>query len=71
MRRREFIALFGASIAWPLVARAQQTGRVPRIGILTGSTATLYTSPNSFIRGLHELGYTEGQNLVDRARLEI
>ena len=39
MRRREFIALAGASIAWPFAALAQQAGRIYRLGFLGAASA--------------------------------
>jgi putative ABC transport system substrate-binding protein len=69
MRRRDFIPLLGGTaVAWPLVARAQQTTKMPRIGILSPGRSELPDTTlnmlNSFLRGLHELGYTEGQNVA-------
>jgi putative tryptophan/tyrosine transport system substrate-binding protein len=69
MQRREFITLLGgAAAAWPLAARAQQATKVPRIGILSPGRSELpdptLNMLNAFLQGLHELGYTEGQNLA-------
>src|SRR5499427_7982186 len=68
MRRREFIALLGMVIGWPLAARSQQAAKIPRIGILSPSRSQ-DASPNrvtlkAFVAGLHELGYAEGQNIT-------
>jgi putative ABC transport system substrate-binding protein len=63
MRRREFIAVVAGALTWPVAADAQQTGKMPRIGILNnGSAASTTNYP--FFQGLRELGYTEGQNLA-------
>jgi putative ABC transport system substrate-binding protein len=64
MRRREFMALVGGAIAWPLTVAARQTGIIPKIGILNNGAAALYPRPNAFLQGLKDLGYIEGQNLA-------
>jgi putative ABC transport system substrate-binding protein len=66
MRRREFITLLGgATIAWPLDARAQQGTRVFRVGFLGLPTAdSLPKRTEAFRAGLRDLGYQEGRNVV-------
>jgi ABC-type uncharacterized transport system substrate-binding protein len=68
VRRREFIGLVGgAAAAWPLAARAQQSERVRRIGVLQAideSDPEGQRRKAAFVRGLQKLGWTEGANLV-------
>ena len=65
-RRRNFITLLaGVAAAWPLAARAQQAGKVYRIGMLEMPSATLNVANiNALREGLRQRGYAEGQNLV-------
>jgi putative tryptophan/tyrosine transport system substrate-binding protein len=66
MRRREFIAGLGSAAAWPLAARAQQTGRLRRIGVLvSGDENDPVYKPrvSSFTQALEDLGWTDGRNV--------
>jgi len=67
MRRRKFIALISASVAWPFAAMAQQPGRTYRLGALLGNPRDSRNVP--FFEQLRRLGFIEGQNLTveDRA----
>ena len=66
MKRRTFIALLGGGAAvWPLAARAQQPGRVWRIGVLETTSMELNAANfEAFRQSLRELGYIEEQNLT-------
>src|SRR6516165_6444985 len=69
MRRREFIKLLGCTaMGYPIVANAQGSQKISRIGVL--STTWGPTSPivQSFREGLKRLGYVEGQNIVIETR---
>jgi putative tryptophan/tyrosine transport system substrate-binding protein len=62
IKRREVITFLGGVAAWPLVAQAQQAGRIYRLGILTGLKRD---NPQmiAFFEELSRLGFVEGQNL--------
>jgi putative tryptophan/tyrosine transport system substrate-binding protein len=66
MKRREFITLLGAAAAArPLAARAQQTGKVARVGFLGAASAPGYANQLAGFRaGLRDLGYVDGTNVV-------
>ena len=66
LRRREFITLLGgAAVAWPLAARAQQTGKVYRIGYLGVTSYAGYAREiEALLSGLRRLGYEEGKNIA-------
>jgi putative tryptophan/tyrosine transport system substrate-binding protein len=66
MRRRDFIVLFsGAATAWPLAALAQQTKKVPRIGVLwhaaNAEEEDVYLSVVT--KAFADLGYVDGTNI--------
>ena len=67
MKRRTFIAALGGAAAWPMVARGQQPERMRRIGFLT-PISEHDSEGRSWIaaltRGLQELGWTEGRNVL-------
>jgi putative ABC transport system substrate-binding protein len=63
--RRKFISVLGGTaVAWPLVARAQQSA-MPVIGFLRNTAATGYNPiVTAFARGLKEAGFVDGQNVA-------
>jgi putative tryptophan/tyrosine transport system substrate-binding protein len=69
MQRRQFIQILGGAAAWPMVAQAQRPGKVWRIGYLSAGdepgTGHLY---RSFVQGMRDHGYFEGQNVVYELR---
>jgi putative ABC transport system substrate-binding protein len=67
IRRREFISLLGgATISWPLAARAQQGERMRHIGIIVPAPADnsdFQAWVGAFLQGLGQLGWTIGRNV--------
>ena len=65
MRRREFITALCGAAAWPLIARAQQSARVPTIGFLGAEAAsTNQHFFDAFRHGMREHGYLDGRNIA-------
>ena len=66
MRRRTFISfLGGAAAAWPLLAQAQQSGKIPTVGVLwyAGSAEEEDVYLSVLVKAFHDLGYDEGRNI--------
>jgi len=67
MQRREFISLVGGTaLAWPLAVRAQEAGRMRRIGLLMAiaeADPQVGLNLQAFRRALQELGWIEGRNV--------
>jgi putative ABC transport system substrate-binding protein len=66
MRRREFIALVGGAVAWPIAASAQQGARMHRIGVLMGypeGDRQAQANVTALRQGLKNIGWIEGRNV--------
>ena len=67
MRRRDFVTLIvGATVGSPLPGRAQQSAKIPRIGVLwhAGSAEGEGTNFTDLVKGFEDLGYVHGRNVV-------
>ena len=73
MKRREFITLLGgAGLAWPLAGRAQEPGKLYRVGLIFSNSPVsemagsdpVHPLARTFVHALRTLGYVEGQNLA-------
>jgi putative ABC transport system substrate-binding protein len=81
MRRRQFLVGAVAATSWPLTAKAQRSGKLPRIGMLWPNSAEAVRRLD-FVPALHtrlrELGWVDGRTIVveerfadgDKKRLE-
>jgi putative ABC transport system substrate-binding protein len=71
MRRREFIVLIGgAAVAWSSEGRAQQSGKIYRVGLLTNGVVIGATDERrkNLISSLAAQGFVEGRNLIFEQR---
>jgi putative ABC transport system substrate-binding protein len=65
VKRRDFITLLGGAAAWPVAARAQQAGKLPIVGFLSGQSASSGGHlTTAFAQRLRELGWIEGRTIA-------
>jgi putative ABC transport system substrate-binding protein len=64
MRRREFIVVLGGAAAWPVVAPAQQAGKLPTIGFLGADASAFSPWTDAFVARLRERGWIEGNTIA-------
>ena len=65
VRRRDCISGIAGSAAWPLVARAQQTGKIVKVGYLGPSSLALeHVQVDALKQRLYELGHVEGKDIA-------
>jgi putative tryptophan/tyrosine transport system substrate-binding protein len=64
--RRKFIAVLGGTaFAWPIAARAQQSGKLPTIGFLGPGNASGWSAwTAAFTERLSQLGWIEGRTVA-------
>ena len=64
-RRKLIVALGGVAVTWPLGLQAQQPSKIAKIGFLGLNPASSFTTRiEALWKGLHQLGYVEGKNLL-------
>jgi putative tryptophan/tyrosine transport system substrate-binding protein len=70
VNRRAFISMLGGAVpAWPLAARAEQAGKLPKIGFLgSGSASSWSPWTAAFVQRLNELGWVEGRTVAIERR---
>jgi putative tryptophan/tyrosine transport system substrate-binding protein len=64
MKRREFLILISGTVCWPLAARAQQSARLPTIGIFGSVSAAWHKPVTELVERLHELGHVENRTVT-------
>src|SRR6266480_170266 len=70
MRRRHFLTLLGAAVAWPRPVIGQSPSKVYRVGLLSAGAPIADNSSQgaALIRGFTQRGYTLGRNLAFERR---